>query len=1062
MKFKVDIQNLLPEQENNKASEVKPARKRSDMPSLLSDFKASGESRGKLHLSLEFLDDSTYKKLSKAAREEDINKFTRIVQNSEKNVSKKKEELIGVIAGLDALTVPLGIKWYKDIAIGLLAGYAQESAEAALQAFKDADMSTVLIDLYQLFRVKQPQSKEEVVEIIKNEAPELLLPAKYQDPGRPSIFKLFGSYDEFFEDKVGTWTDPLADAFQRAYIAIDKILDIYSHPPLTKISRGNTTGRRVTLEGFVQFLDDVAIYKQHNSDEGLKRSRAEIFKAIQHSKGLSKAIIDAGKYLQLIKKYEEDPRMILGAYQSYNKADPYGIPGRVDIIAPFLNELIKRNLDYPGQEEATKQMIRINNEYFKPLARREASDEIDTLLPLEEPPPEELEFVKDLRINEEKRMKKIRVVFDDIKDLENKNLALVSEGRYSVDEILGLRLPSLDFGELGTTLVRVGSKRIPMSSKATGGANQNAVILAVDKIVSNTKDGEGLESLVKKAMKKSADDGGEPVIVTIKYEGKAKEGEVVGVRSTAQREIYVLVGPDGLVAVTRKISDADAIASSVLRRPASDVPMTPGTRDPSKPKGHIDNPFQTAEEMRKFLLGKGFGVLKNYFLSARSLSRKHPDIFWPVRVDETSTGFMYYGKPGAPQGSYGYINGKLVSSSEIEGVSNVAARTIDAEKFSKNPVGLLDDAEAAAYREVTPGGYEKFSRPGQVMRKFFPGPINRLLSQMRKIYFRPLQMPGGKEVVGRWFTVPISIVDLTTTGFGFRALEAAGLILNRELRVIGEKELIDAYSWIRLGRATMGVFYATLSAAGFAFRSMNSLEEIDQDIRGAESAYLSASKESKKQAGEILIRKKKEYVKAVIDWAYRNNYTGEDITNVQDYKSAKEFMKTADNKLTKWAQNFKGGYASLVSGDPFPAWFDENSWTNDNMIKVLRRAAEEQQLGIGGGDDSLSEKSVQKALDDLSNLKDDLVDGEDEEEETETVTPTTKTETEAEKKERLKREKEAAAAAAAEEARKKRVLNNIYRESKALGPVLENYLGVDIIKNIKIKPSSKARSGDKK
>ena len=43
-----------------------------------------------------------------------------------------------------------------------------------------------------------------------------------------------------------------------------------------------------------------------------------------------------------------------------------------------------------------------------------------------------------------------------------------------------------------------------------------------------------------------------------------------------------------------------------------------------------------------------------------------------------------------------------------------------------------------------------------------------------------------------------------------------------------------------------------------------------------------------------------------------------------------------------------------------------------------------------------------------------------------------------------------------------RDLDNMYRESKTLGPVLENYLGVDIIKNIKIKPSSKARSGDKK
>ena len=185
MKIKVNVQNLLPEQKKSlPPGDIDLVKKRPDMSDLLSDFRASGENRGKLHLSLEFLDDATYKKLSKAAREEDINKFTRIVQNSEKNAFKKKKELIGVIAGLDAATVPLGIKWYKDIAIGFMAGYVQEDAEAALQAFKDSDMSSVLIDLYQLFRVKQPQSKEAAVEIIKDQDPSLLLPVKYQDPGR--------------------------------------------------------------------------------------------------------------------------------------------------------------------------------------------------------------------------------------------------------------------------------------------------------------------------------------------------------------------------------------------------------------------------------------------------------------------------------------------------------------------------------------------------------------------------------------------------------------------------------------------------------------------------------------------------------------------------------------------------------------------------------------------------------------------------------------------------------------------------------------------------------------
>ena len=87
MKIKVNVQNLLPEQKKSlPPGDIDLVKKRPDMSDLLSDFRASGENRGKLHLSLEFLDDATYKKLSKAAREEDINKFTRIVQNSEKNV----------------------------------------------------------------------------------------------------------------------------------------------------------------------------------------------------------------------------------------------------------------------------------------------------------------------------------------------------------------------------------------------------------------------------------------------------------------------------------------------------------------------------------------------------------------------------------------------------------------------------------------------------------------------------------------------------------------------------------------------------------------------------------------------------------------------------------------------------------------------------------------------------------------------------------------------------------------------------------------------------------------
>jgi hypothetical protein len=1123
MKIKIGIQNLLPEQKNSvppgkdvidvaTAADdelgVVPAKKSKEQkykdayPDPLKDFKSTGANRGQLQISLEFLDDVTYERLSKAAREGDINKFTRIVRNAEKNAFKKKKQLIGVIAALDAATVPLGIKWYKDIAIGFMAGYAQMDAEAALQAFVDSDMNMVLMGLYPLFRLKQPQNKTEAVKIIKEEDPSLLLPMKYQAPEGPGFFDLFGNYDKYFEVEEGTWSEPLYEAFQRAYSSIDNILKIYSHPPLSTTPRGFKAGRKLALEGFTQFLDDVAIYQQYNdnSDEGLKRSRAEIFKAIQHSIGLSKAIIDAGKYLQEVDKYKDDPKMIIGAYQSYNKADPYEIPGRVDIIAPFLDELIKRNLDYPEQAAATNKMIQINDKYFKPLARRDAADELDRM-------------VKELRINEEIRMKKIRVVFDDIKNLGNKKQTLVSEGRFNLDDILSLRLPTLNFRELGTELVSIGRKRIPLSPSAKATAKQGQVISALDKLVSNAKGGEGLETLAKKAMKQSADDG-EPVIVTVKYMGKGKEGEVVDASGMVQRELHVLVGPDGLIAVTRTAGDADTIARRYQRsgsraQPDADAPgPAPRPRDPSdsasawgdqvvKPfenmadaaaapgqlkalekiakagggaVGSLKNPFPTIESAQRYYEGKSgfFGTWKgsSQFGKRITTTFEDTDAWVPARTGKNSTSYVYVGAPSKPSNVIGFQKGKVKALVDTK-------LGIDLDGFLKSNFRTPVETIAKQGEELMLGPGIRFST-WKGKQVWATGAFPRFTKFWKSIY-----VPSDPGLM-KAFDVTRAALDVYTGSAAVKfALEPLALLISKEFAFVSSAKIVTFARWYFLARSLAAGGMILAYAADKARDLTNYFSGGDLKLKYLEIRLSVTEDEKDREKIRSQIAKlEKDYIERSKRFA-RDQVGAGAAAKIKDMASARKSNEEIASDFEEMGDQAKeildfingSNFGGKSIHDYLAGLWDDNDRSigpvdsgipEDSLSALIPAAAEKiddkfkpkESKPFGPFDlaDPLTPEKRKEYLDAEQEFDDFRASGLSERDFTEwkaTVSPADYV--------RWRKSKQTVDQWLDDEIDEK-----IYNEHNDLGAALENYFGNNIIKNIKIGSKTGPRSGDKK
>jgi hypothetical protein len=1107
VKFKVNIDHLVSEQNISlpagseiergverarlDRSERKKA-KRPDMPDLLSDFRASGENRGKLQLSLEFLDDATYKKLSKAAREEDINEFTRIVRNSEENVFKKKKELIGVIAGLDAATVPLGIKWYKDIAIGFMAGYVQADAEAALQAFKDSDMSSVLIDLYQLFRVKQPRSKKEAVEIIKDQDPSLLLPVKYQDPGRPSLLKLFGSYDEFFEDKVGTWKDPLYDAFQRALSAINKILDIYSYPPLTDMKRGNFTGRGVALEGFIQFLDDVKIYKQYNSDEGLKRSRPEIYEAIQHAKDLSNAIIDAGKYLQVVEEYEDDPKMIVGAYQSYNKADRYGITARIDIIMPFLDEIIKRNLDYPEQAAGTNRMRKINDRYFKPLQSRGSKKGFSKALG---------SYLKKSKVEENKgalEVKKIKLKLNELSGVKISKPS-IREGRYEFLGILGRPIPTLDLDRLGAELLSVSGKRIPIAPfRDSALKSEPDLIKLLDDIIVNEVSGESLETLVKKGMSKAAEDEA-PAIVTVRYSpADSTPGAARGDDDLI--EVHLVISDNGLVAIRTKLSNARRIADSVPKPRKTSDPTTPEgyeervieqfkniknrnkrlglqveelqkiAKETGNPVGSPLNPFPNFATARYFFEGKfGIAAVKAFNQKAFLLSKKYEglDIWLPAKWGKGDSDYIVIGRPGDPKSAVGFKDGKVTKSDQAG---------LSAEDFQKDWSGGVERLESSG-EDIIYMGFRRGSNAAKIAETWnFP---RRLMGFYSQIYAPSSFL--AKTPLAKWETALGYIgnaVDVLTASFGFRTIEASFLLLMKETGALKQSQVVSGARWLRGIRQTAGLLMICAQVIGWAREKFNDLNDNRLEIERLE-LLLSNTTEGTEKYKEIesqLDLAKKGYVAATKDYAKR--LENEPIANsVVDVATA----DVANEELKNSFQQAAAALEPIAKADPVSAigWagpWSESLWStfvgewdgNGRMVGKKDKM----------DDDNEASDSIDKAGKEAQQRF--PVGQEEEARNQQAAVAAQKQKNQAKADAAVKAEKELKDSGLSIEEFKEWKKSGLslpdYKENKALedayfgeldehrdlGPILENYLGGIIVKNIKVGSKADPKSGEKK
>jgi len=923
MKIKIN-KNHLDLNEQNSDKELK--KKRSINNNLLKDFESTR--RGKLQISLEFLSNYDYQMLSKYASADDINNYFRYVRSLEKTIPAKKKAIIGAMLGVDAITALFGIKWYKDITLGFLAGWQQASAEEALHSFYDADMGLVLGDLYNTFKNKQPQSKKQMKKIIEDEDPSLLLPVTYKS-NVPGIWQVLSDYPSAFDVKEGSWSDPLAESFGSAINAIDKILEIYSHPPLSKYPRGHKGGLKISLEGFVQFLEDVLIYRNGNLDDDkkLKRTRKEIFKAIQYAKSLSKSVIDIGNYLKKIDKYKSNPKMIMGAYLSYKKTDPFGIVSRIEIILPFLTEILKRRLDYPEQDAAANRMRRINNKYFKPLQTMLASQEFDKSME---------NFESSLK---EAGMKKIKLTLSDItvsKIEEN----LINEGRWSdLFNIFKLSRPaSLNFHELGSVLKNYGNLSIAFSKNAkpklTNMKNLKNLLNHVNDIILNIHPNESLESLTKIAMSNAATKG-EAQIVKISYKDLAKTGEVVDSAGLTSKEIFVLVDEGGIVSFSRSSGDLVKQAAELKRlktqpehtraaggEKASLNPAAPTTRGLSRIEadlaemlrisqkgeefymGSIKNPFPDAKTYEYYIKGGVFKIseklpgflgggktLPTYFSKQYKQyladpSRRESNTFselnmWhAIQPTGREGDFVYVGTRSADgattiTSALGYQNGILTPTSNIKQVKTtkktaagdeqtLGQESIPADAFKENPMGM-----ASNLRSQTNKATLGVDMSGEIFTAFQGikniGVPARTWKVMREVYFTPnTKHPRVRGL--------LNFLDLAGTSFGTRIGEPFFIALLKESGYLRTQTIISfARAW-RFFKAAATAAYVVLQVLALGREFYGKMSDEARGVERKKEAFLADPGNSNLRLDYE--KAARGHAKAIAKWLKDNGYPG--------------------------------------------------------------------------------------------------------------------------------------------------------------------------------------------
>ena len=335
-----------------------------------------------------------------------------------------------------------------------------------------------------------------------------------------------------------------------------------------------------------------------------------------HVIDLSKAAIDAGEYLKLIEKYKDDPKMIIGVYESYAKVDPVPVNKRVRILLKFLEKLSEEKLNYVGglppqmlrRQEAATDMFKSINKLFIQRTLQIAKDSKALS-----------NFDASGLLNQEGfKVKKIKI---NLKEIAT-NVDTLKESRFKfLDDLLGTPAPRVSLGDLGAQSIQVAGKRVLRSASIHKSVKDPDAIKVVDDYIdAATAGAENLESITKKAAAEAALDGA-PIIVKIEKKLDLFDP------STGKPYVYtkyILVAEDGLVAVgresdfsalerlSRKVKEAQEARKTTGAAPAdAPRPAAVGKAGPKLAKIEED----VAEMLRISLKGDDFfmGSIKNPF-----------------------------------------------------------------------------------------------------------------------------------------------------------------------------------------------------------------------------------------------------------------------------------------------------------------------------------------------------------------------------------------------------------------------------------------------------------------
>ena len=536
--------------------------------------------------------------------------------------------------------------------------------------------------------------------------------------------------------------------------------------------------------------------------------------------------------------------------------------------------------------------------------------------------------------------------------------------------------------------------------------------------------------------------------------------------------------------------------------------------------GSIKNPFPDIKTYEYYIKGGAFKISEKLpgFLGGgktipRSWSKQYRQYLADPARRESNTfselnmwhaiqptgregDFVYIGTRSADgttriSGALGYQNGILTTTTNIKQVkttkktaagdeTTLGQESIPADAFKENPRGLASDLRDATNRAVL-----GVDMSGEIYTAYQGikniGVPARTWKVMKEVYF-------DANTKHPKFRGLLNILDLAGTSFGTRIGEPFFIALLKESGYLRTQTIISfARAW-RFFKASATAAYVMLQTIALVREFYGKMSDEARGVERKKEAFLADPGNSNLRVDyEKAVRG---HAKAIAKWLKDNGYPDasanltdkvEELSKISDPDEqivqlgyitdmAVTYLGTSEDEYAQLAAEIENNGFVKSLKDPYKMTLGQidiaiNDYLNKSLVDVgIGRAKK----GVRGLDpDSLPtpDELRQKRDEAIKYLEEKAKEAQRAAELAAEAAKRKAEELAKKAAEKLEAEKAEQERRKSEEERAKQVqrdLDDMYRESKTLGPVLENYLGVDIIKNIKIKPSSKARSGDKK